>query len=80
MFSLSDSKRVYYILPILPFCAVLTARFMLSPDMGILEKIRNILLKIYVLFIPLIVLLFLSAAAAGMFGGSWILKMDFRRI
>lgn len=74
VFSISDSKRVYYILPILPFCAILTARFILSPETGLLAKIRNILLKIYVFLIPLIVLLLLSAAATGAAGGIKILK------
>ena len=74
VFSISDSKRVYYILPILPFCAILTARFILSPENSLLEKIRNILLKIYVFLIPLIVLLLLAAAGTGFAAGSKILK------
>ena len=74
VFSISDSKRVYYILPILPFCAVLTARFILSPENGLLEKIRNILLKIYVFLIPLIVFLLLAAAGTGFAADGIILK------
>jgi len=59
VFSISDSKRVYYILPILPYCAVLTARFMLSGEKSLLEKIRNIVLKVYGWLVPaLIIFLF----------------------
>ncbi|MBO4631959.1 MAG: glycosyltransferase family 39 protein [Lentisphaeria bacterium] len=74
VFSLSDSKRVYYILPILPFCAILTARFMLSEGNGTLEKIRNILLKIYVWMIPVLALLLLAAAGTSWICGSRVLK------
>ena len=62
VFSISDSKRVYYILPILPYCAILCANFMLSGKAGILEKLRNILLKVYFWLIPLT-----AAALLGMF-------------
>ena len=75
MFSLSDSKRVYYILPILPFCAILTARFMLSGEGSRLESLRNILLKIYLWLIPVLVLLLLAAAVGGgVIRGGKILK------
>ena len=74
VFSLSDSKRVYYILPILPFCAILTARFLLSGEDSLLEKIRNILLKIYVWLIPVLTLLLPAAAVAGGIGRGKILK------
>lgn len=69
VFSISDSKRVYYILPILPYCAVLTARFMLSSETGWPEKIRNILLKVYVFLLPLTGLLLLAAGGIGLAGG-----------
>ena len=60
-FSLSDSKRIYYILPILPYCALLTGRFLVMNQEGILGKIKQILLKIYVWVFPAgIVLLLLS--------------------
>lgn len=75
MFSLSDSKRVYYILPILPFCAILTARFILSEEESRIEKLRNILLKIYVWLIPVLVLLLLTAAGGGLIRGGKILKL-----
>ena len=52
VFSISDSKRVYYILPILPYCSILCAVFLLSETAGILEKIRNIVLKVYFWLIP----------------------------
>ena len=45
-------KRVYYILPILPYCSILCAVFLLSETAGILEKIRNIVLKVYFWLIP----------------------------
>ena len=52
VFSISDSKRVYYILPILPYCSILCAVFVLSETTGIWEKLRNIVLKIYFWLIP----------------------------
>ncbi len=59
-FSLSDSKRVYYILPILPYCAILTGRFLLVADPAdILLKIRGILLKIYAWVFPVGIVLLL---------------------
>ena len=74
VFSLSDSKRVYYILPILPACALLTARFLLSEAGTRLEKIRDWGLKLYYLLIPLLGLALFGAAAAGLFCGAKILK------
>ena len=74
VFSISDSKRVYYILPILPFCAILTARFMLSTGSSRFEKIRNILLKIYVWLIPVLIVFLLAAAGTGWIRGGKILK------
>ncbi|MBQ9338307.1 MAG: glycosyltransferase family 39 protein [Lentisphaeria bacterium] len=74
VFSLSDSKRVYYILPILPGCALLTARFLLSETGSRLEKIRDIVVKIYYLLIPAIALGLIAAAAAGITAGTKILK------
>lgn len=62
VFSLSDSKRVYYILPILPYCAVLTGTFLLAADPAdILLKIRRILLKIYVWVFPVGIVLLLAS-------------------
>ena len=74
VFSLSDSKRVYYILPILPYCAILTARFLLSGSNGIPEKIRDILLRIYIWLIPALALFLLGLTAVGFIRGSRILK------
>jgi len=68
IFSLSDSKRVYYILPILPFCAILTARFLLSETTGRLEKIRDLLLKCYAGAVPVLAFLLLVGAAVFGFG------------
>ena len=65
VFSISDSKRVYYILPILPFCAVLTARFLLSEGNAPLEKIRNILLTVYSWLVPALVIFLLGLAGHG---------------
>ncbi len=65
VFSISDSKRVYYILPILPFCAVLTARFILSEENTLLEKIRNIVLKIYGWMIPALAVFLLGLVTYG---------------
>ena len=63
VFSVSESKRVYYILPILPFCAVLTARFMQENLAGWLGKVRDVLLRIYAWILPAAaVLLMLSPA------------------
>ena len=47
VFSLSGSKRVYYILPILPFCALLTALYLCRKENGFWEQIKVILLKVY---------------------------------
>ena len=47
MFSLSGSKRVYYILPILPYCAILTALYLCRTETGWLERAKEILLNIY---------------------------------
>ena len=44
LFSLSGSKRWYYILPIIPFCAILTASFI---SMDYWEKIKKYLELIY---------------------------------
>ena len=41
MFSLSGSKRVYYILPILPYCAILTALYLCRPEEGLLERAKE---------------------------------------
>ncbi|OQA76945.1 MAG: Undecaprenyl phosphate-alpha-4-amino-4-deoxy-L-arabinose arabinosyl transferase [Lentisphaerae bacterium ADurb.Bin242] len=66
-FSLSDSKRVYYILPILPYCAILTGRFFLAADPeDILGKIRRILLKIYVWVFPAGIVLLLCGPLIGL--------------
>ncbi len=43
IFSCSESKRVYYILPILPLMALLTARYFLSDDEGTNRFLRVIL-------------------------------------
>ena len=47
VFSLSGSKRVYYILPILPFCALLTALYLCRKENGFWEKIKVVLLQVY---------------------------------
>ncbi|MBO4647791.1 MAG: glycosyltransferase family 39 protein [Lentisphaeria bacterium] len=76
IFSLSDSKRVYYILPILPFCAVLTARFLLSETAGRLEKLRDLLLKCYAGAIPVLAVLLLAGAAVFGFGKAKLLPFE----
>lgn len=63
VFSISESKRIYYILPILPFCAVLTARFIQENAAGLPEKIRNVLLRIYVWVLPAAALLMMLSPA-----------------
>lgn len=63
VFSISESKRIYYILPILPFCAVLTARFIQGNAAGLPEKIRNVLLRIYVWILPAAALLMMLSPA-----------------
>ena len=73
IFSLSDSKRVYYILPILPYCAVLTARFLLSGTAGRLEKIRDLLLKCYAGAVPVLAVLLLVGTAVFGFGRAKLL-------
>lgn len=65
VFSISDSKRVYYILPILPYCSILCAVFLLSDTVSILEKIRDIVLKIYFWLIPLLAAALLGMAIVG---------------
>lgn len=67
LFSLSESKRVYYILPILPYCALLMGRFMsdtASPANPVLVKIRNALTRVlhWVLLIAVALLLVLLLA------------------
>ncbi len=47
MFSLSGSKRVYYILPILPYCAILTALYLCRPEEGLLERAKEGLMNLY---------------------------------
>ena len=47
MFSLSGSKRVYYILPILPYCAILTALYLCRTESGWLERTKRVLMNIY---------------------------------
>lgn len=63
VFSVSESKRIYYILPILPFCAVLTARFMQENIAGRLGKIRDALLRIYAWILPAAALLMMLSPA-----------------
>ena len=74
VFSLSDSKRVYYILPILPYCAILTARFMLSEGNGMFEKIRNVLLQCYAWLVPLVAAALLATAGFFSFRNGKIQK------
>ena len=66
IFSLSDSKRIYYILPILPYCAVATARYLCTENLsGIQRKIRDILFKIYGnIMLPASILLLIAGVAA----------------
>lgn len=47
MFSLSGSKRVYYILPTLPYCAILTALYLCRTGEGFLERAKVFLLNLY---------------------------------
>lgn len=65
VFSISDSKRVYYILPILPYCSILCAVFLLSETVSIWEKIRDILLKFYFWLIPAVAAALLGLTVAG---------------
>lgn len=48
IYTISDSRRSYYILPIVPFCALLTAKYLSSPDrnrfIGLTTKIQYYLL------------------------------------
>ncbi len=48
LFSLSGSRRVYYILPITPYCAILCGCFLNGESRWAwLEKVKNIFLRIY---------------------------------
>ena len=77
VFSISDSKRVYYILPILPYCAILCADFLLSGNAGVTEKIRDILLKIYFWLIPLTAVTLLGMVIVGYSFGKKIKLLKF---
>ena len=77
VFSISDSKRVYYILPILPYCAILCAVFLLSETVSIWEKIRDILLKVYFWLIPLTAVTLLGMVIVGYSFGKKIKLLKF---
>ena len=79
VFSISDSKRVYYILPILPYCAILCAVFLNSGKAGLPEKIRDILLKICFWLVPLTAVVLLGMTAAGYTLGGKIHLLKFRQ-
>ena len=71
VFSLSESKRVYYILPILPFCALLTGRF-LSATSGArwkaMERLRLFFLRrVYTVMLVGICALLILAFPVGYF-------------
>jgi len=53
-FSLSGSRRNYYILPILPYCALLSARFLSDPQFS---RLRSWALKISISLLTLVGLL-----------------------
>lgn len=46
VFSASGSRRIYYILPIIPFCAIITGLFITSSANSIFGKLKILLLRI----------------------------------
>lgn len=61
MFAISESRRVYYILPIVPFCVLLTAAWLTRVDLP-LHRLTEILFRIVDFAIPVALLLGLLAA------------------
>ena len=60
LFSASRSRRVYYILPIVPFCLILCGQFLAGHGHGLWFRIARILLRIADLLLPVIGLFFLA--------------------
>ncbi len=58
LFAISKSRRVYYILPIVPFCVLLTAAWLTRADLP-LHRISEILFRIVDFAIPVALLLVL---------------------
>lgn len=67
LFTLSGSRRSYYILPLLPFCALLCAAWLEAPEPGWLgERARRLLWRVYdVLLVAGGIALVLSPLAWG---------------
>ncbi len=59
-FLLSGSRRIYYILPLLPYCALLIALFLRRDD---LQRLRDILLRIQIAFLLFVIGVLLALPA-----------------
>lgn len=71
VFSASGSRRVYYILPIIPFCAIITGLFITSSANSVFGKLKILLLRIMDYAFPVASILLIISPVA------WFITLKF---
>lgn len=71
VFSASGSRRIYYILPIIPFCAIITGLFITSSANSVFGKLKILLLRIMDYAFPVASILLIISPTA------WFITLKF---